>query len=626
MAELLAEAGPSDPYPYKVPLRNANGEILHYAYVSEEDYQWVKEITWHRNVSSTRKDGSQLIYAQTSKDEKMHRMVFRKAHPEINLTRDMKIDHKDRNGLNNCRDNLRLATSSQNSQNKSKVNSTTATSRYIGVYYDTEKEKYIARGPTKDKSVKYKYLGAFSSEDDAGRAYDKYILVLEGKDSSTNGLVNYDDVKYLTLEDVTPQENNTARELPKWIWQRKNGTFTFGRKFDGEPYSKTFKTIEEAVAFGNEVAKEIEAIINLKLQKHMNKEIVRNDDNLAVIPIKDKEGNIVKHMIVDDDKWHELTKYSWTRSSTTFHACTPENHTMSIRNYLFPDLDSSQRIRHINNNLDDYRVCNLEVATDSVISHNTQRKVKKNTTPIDEVLAINMTESIGHRGVIKASETRWVATIKYKQKTLYVGSFTSQTMAAIAYNIKAKELHKESAYQNPISEEDMQAYENRVRKIMTEGPEKSSLYNGVSYQKSAKGLKKWRASVSRNKKSWSKEFMTEIEAAYAYNLKVMEMTPDNPENLNILTEEELATIPEGFTIETPKSKYKNVIPKNGKWSYQFRAPENHPTKYISKSGFATEKDAARTYNEEVKRVYYSDLNDTTEKYRPPLHEISDDEE
>ena len=74
------------------------------------------------------------------------------------------IDHKDRNGLNNKWDNLRLATRSENSSNRGKRHSNH--SGFKGV--SKNGNKWVARVTKDYKTV---YLGSYSSKEEAHQAY-----------------------------------------------------------------------------------------------------------------------------------------------------------------------------------------------------------------------------------------------------------------------------------------------------------------------------------------------------------------------------------------------------------------------------------------------------------------------
>ena len=77
------------------------------------------------------------------------------------------VDHRDGNGLNNQRSNLRPATHAQNLQNTRKRAGTT--SRFKGVCWNKKKQAWVAFIKHEGKK---KYLGCFSSEEVAARAYD----------------------------------------------------------------------------------------------------------------------------------------------------------------------------------------------------------------------------------------------------------------------------------------------------------------------------------------------------------------------------------------------------------------------------------------------------------------------
>ena len=88
----------------------------------------------------------------------------------------LQIDHIDRNKLNNSIENLRLCTPAQNSQNRSRRNK--GSSKYTGVYFNREANKFqsVIRS-----NYKTKYLGQFTNELEAAKAYDIAALNLFGE-------------------------------------------------------------------------------------------------------------------------------------------------------------------------------------------------------------------------------------------------------------------------------------------------------------------------------------------------------------------------------------------------------------------------------------------------------------
>lgn len=86
------------------------------------------------------------------------------------------VDHKDHCGLNNTRQNLRIATRAQNSYNQKKKQG--CTSKYKGVHFSKEKGRYRAGIMGNGKRIN---LGYFDNETDAAKAYDKAAKELQGE-------------------------------------------------------------------------------------------------------------------------------------------------------------------------------------------------------------------------------------------------------------------------------------------------------------------------------------------------------------------------------------------------------------------------------------------------------------
>jgi len=92
--------------------------------------------------------------------QRLHRHLMGLANPKI------LCDHRDHDGLNNTRSNIRVATHGQNMRNRHNQG---VTSQYLGVSWCKAANKWISRR-TQDKQVRY--LGVFDSELDAAHAFD----------------------------------------------------------------------------------------------------------------------------------------------------------------------------------------------------------------------------------------------------------------------------------------------------------------------------------------------------------------------------------------------------------------------------------------------------------------------
>lgn len=84
-----------------------------------------------------------------------------------------RVDHRNGNGLDNQRHNLRPATRSQNNQNSRKRRG--CSSRFKGVSWHKQAGKWAVRIRMNGK---YPSLGLFDYEVEAGRMYDKYAKKL----------------------------------------------------------------------------------------------------------------------------------------------------------------------------------------------------------------------------------------------------------------------------------------------------------------------------------------------------------------------------------------------------------------------------------------------------------------
>ncbi|MHC4364861.1 MAG: HNH endonuclease [Planctomycetota bacterium] len=100
----------------------------------------------------------------------MHRQI-------IHIPRNMFCDHINHNGLDNRKANLRPATHSQNLCNRPKRNTKTR-SIHKGLEWDKTQRKWKARIQFNSRKI---YLGSFSCEIDAAKAYDRAAKLYHGR-------------------------------------------------------------------------------------------------------------------------------------------------------------------------------------------------------------------------------------------------------------------------------------------------------------------------------------------------------------------------------------------------------------------------------------------------------------
>lgn len=131
-----------------------------FAMVDDADFEAVNAHKWYAS-----KDGPRFYVRRNiprvggrQATQRLHQFLL----PGVSL-----VDHRDGNGLNNQRENLRLPTNQQNALNRRKFAS--ASSKFKGVCWNYEATKWVAYITFSGQRI---FLGYFPSETDAARAYD----------------------------------------------------------------------------------------------------------------------------------------------------------------------------------------------------------------------------------------------------------------------------------------------------------------------------------------------------------------------------------------------------------------------------------------------------------------------
>lgn len=131
----------------------------YFATIDASDHHLVDFYKWCASEKRCRATGKVLrVYAMTwtgTEFALMHVLIFGRSGKDI--------DHKDGDGLNNRRSNLRLASRSQNNANAHKRSGTS--SRYKGVHFHSQSKKWSAQ-------IRKRHLGQFREEFDAAQAYN----------------------------------------------------------------------------------------------------------------------------------------------------------------------------------------------------------------------------------------------------------------------------------------------------------------------------------------------------------------------------------------------------------------------------------------------------------------------
>lgn len=139
------------------------------AIVNSADFEWLSKWNWHASWSekaktwyAMRRCGSRIV--------RMHREILNSSHGN-------EVDHKDGNGLNNRRKNIRNCTPTQNRRNMGARKNNLSGFKGVSFHHQLRKP-WFARI---NRGRKATILGYFGTAEEAARAYDAAARVRHGK-------------------------------------------------------------------------------------------------------------------------------------------------------------------------------------------------------------------------------------------------------------------------------------------------------------------------------------------------------------------------------------------------------------------------------------------------------------
>lgn len=145
----------------KLKLSGKKGKGL-YALVDNKDYDFLMQWKWYPHFTRGKIYAIRNIkHKEPTSPSQMHRLLL-----NLKVNEFMQGDHKDGNGLNNQRHNIRKCTFQNNMKNM-KPRKNKYGSKYVGVSWQKRIKKWMARITFNSKRI---FLGYFEKKIDAGRA------------------------------------------------------------------------------------------------------------------------------------------------------------------------------------------------------------------------------------------------------------------------------------------------------------------------------------------------------------------------------------------------------------------------------------------------------------------------
>jgi hypothetical protein len=160
------------------------------ALVDDSDFEWLYQWKWHYHKGPQARTG----YAQRVEIRNGKRYIIYMHRLIMNTPPGQEVDHKDRNGCHNWRENMRNCTHAENSENQSKQ--IIASSKYKWVFWHKASNKWTANIGVNGRLF---FLGTFRSDIAAAIAYNRAARKYFGGFANLNNIdeanINIDEFK-----------------------------------------------------------------------------------------------------------------------------------------------------------------------------------------------------------------------------------------------------------------------------------------------------------------------------------------------------------------------------------------------------------------------------------------------
>lgn len=148
-----------------------------FALVDDEDFEYLNQYKWF----AAKQKYTYYAYRNSPRiNGKQHKIIMHRVIMKLD-SNDLIVDHKDHDGLNNVKSNLRLCNNSQNGANR--IKSVGFSSKYKGVSWHKIKMKWQCKITFSHKRL---FLGYFKTEIEAAISYNNAAISHFGKYAHLN--------------------------------------------------------------------------------------------------------------------------------------------------------------------------------------------------------------------------------------------------------------------------------------------------------------------------------------------------------------------------------------------------------------------------------------------------------
>lgn len=144
------------------------------ALVDESDFEYLNQFSWYVKEAPHTDYAVRMVTVDGTRRQVEMGAFLLNISPLV-------VDHRNHEGLDNTRQNLRPATRSDNSRNRRSAKN--SSSQYLGVSWCNSRKCWEVRIRVKKSK---KYLGRFPDELSAAKAYDKAAKAYFGEFASLN--------------------------------------------------------------------------------------------------------------------------------------------------------------------------------------------------------------------------------------------------------------------------------------------------------------------------------------------------------------------------------------------------------------------------------------------------------